>query len=354
MEGKALLFKQFGGVDAVPLCLDVADGERIVETAMALAPSFGAVNLEDIATPKCFRVLAALRESLPIPVWHDDQQGTATAVLAGLLSALEVVGKRLDGARIALVGIGAANMAVYRLLKSEGVDPAAILACDSRGLLHRNREDLKSRQETFAEKWQVCRETNAGCRDGGIAEALAGADVCLAFSTPGPDTIAPAAVRDMAKDAVVFACANPVPEIWPDAARAAGARIVATGRSDFANQVNNSLVFPALFRGLLDMRARRISDGMALAAAQALTAAACARGLGPDSILPRCDDIEVTADLAAAVGTAAQEEGLAQLSVPRQELYDNALARIRAARHENCVLLDAGLILPIDRAVAHA
>jgi malate dehydrogenase (oxaloacetate-decarboxylating) len=344
MEGKALLFKQFGGVDAVPLCLDVADGERIVETVMALAPSFGAVNLEDIATPKCFRVLAALRESLPIPVWHDDQQGTATAVLAGLQSALEVVGKRLDGVRIALVGIGAANMAVYRLLKSEGVDPAAILACDSRGLLHRSREDLKSRQEIFAEKWQVCRETNAGCRDGGIAEALAGADVCLAFSTPGPDTIPPAAVRGMAPEAVVFACANPVPEIWPQAATAAGARIVATGRSDFANQVNNSLVFPGLFRGVLDVRARRISEGMARAAARALSDAARAQGLSETAILPRCDDIELAAGIAAAVGAAAQEEALAQLQVPRQALYDGALARIGAARRENRALVEAGLI----------
>jgi malate dehydrogenase (oxaloacetate-decarboxylating) len=344
MEGKALLFKHFGGVDAVPLCLGVAGSERIVETVMALAPSFGAVNLEDIATPKCFRVLDALREKLSIPVWHDDQQGTATAVLAGLLSALDVVGKRLDGIRIALVGIGAANMAVYRLLKSEGVDPAAILACDSRGLLHRNREDLKSRQDTLIEKWQVCRETNAGCRDGGIAEALAGADVCLAFSTPGPDTIPPAAVRGMAPDAIVFACANPVPEIWPQAARAAGARIVATGRSDFANQVNNALVFPGLFRGVLDVRARRISAGMARAAARALSDAARSHGLSETAILPRCDDITLAAGIAAAVGAAAQEEGLAQLQVPRQALYDGALARIDAARRENRALMEAGLI----------
>jgi malate dehydrogenase (oxaloacetate-decarboxylating) len=352
MEGKALLFKHFGGVDAVPLCLDVSGSERIIDTVTAISPAFGAVNLEDIATPKCFRVLDALREDLPIPVWHDDQQGTATVVLAGLLSALEVVGKPLDGVRIALVGIGAANMSVYRLLKSEGVDAAAILACDSKGLLHRQREDLKAQQDTFIEKWQVCRETNPECRAGGIAEALAGADVCLAFSTPGPDTIPPAAVRGMAADAIVFACANPIPEIWPDAAKAAGARIVATGRSDFANQVNNSLVFPALFRGVLDVRARRISDGMALAAAQALAACAKSRGLGEDSILPRCDDIEVAAEIAAAVGSAAQAEGLAQLQVPRQALHDGALARIRAARLENHVLMEAGLIAATDRAAA--
>lgn len=344
MEGKALLFKHLGGVDAVPLCLDLTDAGRIVETVMALAPSFGAVNLEDIATPKCFRVLDTLRERLSIPVWHDDQQGTATAVLAGLLSALAVVGKRLDAVRIVLVGIGAANMAVYRLLRSQGVEAAAILACDSRGLLHRKREDLKAQQESFIEKWQVCRETNPDCRAGGIAEALSGADVCLAFSTPGPDTIAPEVVRGMAAEAIVFACANPVPEIWPEAARAAGARVVATGRSDFPNQVNNSLVFPALFRGVLDVRARRISDGMALAAAQTLFAAAKARGLGRDTILPRCDDIEVAAEIAAAVGMAAQTEGLAQRQVPRQALHDGAVALILAARAENRALVTAGLI----------
>lgn len=344
MEGKALLFKHFGGVDAVPLCLDLAEDVRIVETVKALAPSFGAVNLEDIATPKCFRVLDALREALPIPVWHDDQQGTATAVLAGLMSSLELVGKRLDAVRIALIGIGAANMAVYRLLKSQGVDPTAMLACDSKGLLHRNREDLKSMQEHLAEKWQVCRETNPGCRAGGIAEALAGADVCLAFSTPGPDIIDSSAVADMAPDAIVFACANPVPEIWPDAARAAGARVVATGRSDFPNQVNNALVFPALFRGVLDVRARGISNGMALAAAQALAAAAKERGLDEDSILSRCDDIEMAAQIAAAVGLAAQAEGLAALQLPRQALHDSAVARICAARSENRVLLEGGLI----------
>ena len=342
MEGKALLFKHFGGVDAIPLCLDVTGAERIVDTVIALAPSFAAINLEDIATPKCFRVLDALRANLPIPVWHDDQQGTATAVLAGLLSALEVVGKSLDSVRIALVGIGAANMAVYRLLRSQGVDPAAILACDSRGLLHRNREDLKCRQETLAEKWQVCCETNPACTGGGIAEALAGADVCLAFSTPGPGTISATAVEGMARDAIVFACANPVPEIWPEAARAAGARVVATGRSDFPNQVNNALVFPALFRGVLDVRATQISDGMALAAAQALAAAARRHGLSEASILPRCDDSAVAAEIAAAVGMAGQQEGLARLRVSRQALYDGALARIRAARLLNRSVMEAG------------
>ncbi len=352
MEGKAVLFKHFGGVDAVPLCLEVTGAERIVDIVTALAPSFGAVNLEDIATPKCFRVLDALRADLPIPVWHDDQQGTATAVLAGLLSALEVVGKRLGNVRIALVGIGAANMAVYRLLKSQGIAPEAILACDSRGLLHGKREDLKRQQETLIEKWQVCCETNPDCAEGGIAEALAGADVCLAFSAPGPDTIPAAAVRGMARDAIVFACANPVPEIWPDAAREAGARVVATGRSDFPNQVNNSLVFPALFRGVLDVRARRISDAMALAAAESLAASARRRGLAADAILPRCDDAAVAAAIAAAVGTAAQDEGLAQLQVSREALHQGALARIRAARSQNRALIDSGLIQPLGATAA--
>lgn len=270
MEGKALLFKYLGGVDAVPLCLGTTDPDELVRTVCILAPSFGGINLEDIAQPKCFGVLDRLRAELDIPVWHDDQQGTATVAIAGLTNALKVVGKLLSNARIALIGVGAANVAVYRLLRACGVSPVAIIACDRRGTLHPGRQDLQQRQDEFRNKWPICQESNGEHVTGGIAEALRGADVCLAFSASGPGVIRPEWVRQMAAGAIVFACANPVPEIWPWEAKEAGARIVATGRSDFPNQVNNSLGFPGIFRGALDVRAKTITDEMALAASHEL------------------------------------------------------------------------------------
>jgi malate dehydrogenase (oxaloacetate-decarboxylating) len=346
MEGKALLFKHFGAVDAVPICIEAKDAAAIVAVVRALAPSFGGINLEDIATPKCFRVLDALRADLAIPVWHDDQQGTATIVLAGLLNALEVVGKSLTNVRIALVGIGAANMAVYRMLVSQGVNAASIIACDSVGTLHAKRADIAERQLELAEKWRVCQESNPGCITGGIPEALAEADVCLSFSQPGPNTIPPAAIRAMASNAIVFACANPVPEIWPSKAHEAGARIVATGRSDFPNQVNNSLVFPGLFRGVLDVRASAISDGMARAAAHALAEFARRSGTNEGAILPRTNDAMAAAVVAAAVGGQAQAEGIAKLRRSREELLQTALSRIELVARSHKALLSQGLIRP--------
>jgi malate dehydrogenase (oxaloacetate-decarboxylating) len=346
MEGKALLFKHFGGVDAVPLCVGTHDQEGIVILVKALAPSFGGINLEDIATPRCFRVLERLRADLPIPVWHDDQQGTATVVLAGLTNALTVVGKNLDEIRIALIGIGAANMAVYRLLKSRGVDPVAIVACDSAGTLHAGRDDIARMQGLLPEKWAVCTETNPDRIAGSIPDALRGADVCLAFSQPGPGTIPPAAVAAMAKDAIIFACANPVPEIWPQEARDAGARIVATGRSDFDNQVNNSLVFPGLFRGVLDVGASAITDAMIVAAAEAISARGVKAGIGETSILPRTDDMEVAAAIAAAVGVEAQKEGIARLTVSGERLFAMAIDKISNARRALDQLTASGLVRP--------
>jgi len=344
MEGKALLFKYFGGVDAIPLCIAAQAEAEIVALTKALAPSFGGINLEDICAPKCFRILDALRAELPIPVWHDDQQGTAIVVLAGLINALEVVGKRLADVQIALVGIGAANMSVYRLLIAEGTKPQQIIACDSKGTLHNAREDLKAASERYREKWQVCCETNPDRITGGISEALRGVDVCLAFSRPGPDIIPAQAIKEMARDAIVFACANPVPEIWPDEAQAAGARIIATGRSDFKNQVNNSLVFPGVFRGVLDVQANAITDSMVRTAAYALARCAKDRGLSEDAILPRTDDMEVAASVAAAVGEQAQRDGVARLRASRDALFRDAMERIRGAREASRLLLEAGLI----------
>jgi malate dehydrogenase (oxaloacetate-decarboxylating) len=270
MEGKALIFKYLGGVDAVPLCLNAREPDEFIRVVKALEPSFGGINLEDIAQPKCFRILDTLRAEMNVPVWHDDQQGTATVLVAGLLNALKIVGKELNRVRIAMIGMGAANVATYRLLKAAGIDPGGVVACDSRGLLHRGRADVERRQAEFAEKWRVCQESNADQATGAIPEALRGADVCIAFARSDPTLIKPAWVKLMARDAIVFACANPLPEIWPWDAKEAGARVVATGRGDFPNQVNNSLGFPAIFRGALDVRAGAITDEMALAAANEL------------------------------------------------------------------------------------
>ena len=346
MEGKALLFKYLGGVDAVPLCLKTQRPDDFVRVVRALEPSFGGINLEDISQPKCFRILEELRAGMGIPVWHDDQQGSATALLAGLLNALAVVGKKLAEAKIALIGVGAANVASCRLLIACGATPGAIVACDSKGILHKGRRDIERMCDEFPDKWRLCTETNAEGVAGGIAEAMRGADACIAFSKPGPGTIAPGDVKGMAKDAIVFACANPIPEIWPDEARAAGARIVATGRSDFPNQVNKSLVFPGLFRGVLDVRASHITDEMAIACAHALAAHAREQGIDENKILPRMDEWEVAAHVAVAAAMKAQEQGLARIKKSADALYAEAAARIKSARDATAVLMREGIIAP--------
>jgi malate dehydrogenase (oxaloacetate-decarboxylating) len=346
MEGKALLFKFLGGVDAIPLCVRTKSVDELCAVVQALEPSFGGINLEDISQPKCFRVLERLRAAMTIPVWHDDQQGSATAVLAGLTNALRVVGKSLADVSIAIIGVGAAGVPTYRLLVQAGANPLRIVACDSRGILHAGRNDLRERQEEFPEKWSVCQHSNGEQRRGGIAEALVGADVCIAFSHPGPGVIQPKWLRQMAPEAIVFACANPVPEVWPSEAREAGVRIVATGRSDFPNQVNNSLVFPAIFRGALDVRARTITDGMAMAAARELAAAAEEHGLGDDRILPTMDDWQVFARVAVATALQAERDGVACCPRPADELRQRALALIQRARQATALLDEAGLMGP--------
>jgi malate dehydrogenase (oxaloacetate-decarboxylating) len=344
MEGKALLFKYLGGVDAVPVCLATRNADELIRTVALLEPAFGAINLEDIAQPKCFRVLDELRARLSIPVWHDDQQGTATAVLAGLLNAAKVVGKDPRRMRIAMVGMGAANVACYRLLAANGVDARGIVACDSRGTLHRGRDDIERHQEDYRDKWRVCLESNADGVVGGVREALRGADACVAFSRSGPGIVEPGWVRAMARDAIVFACANPVPEIWPWEATDAGARIVATGRGDFPNQLNNSLVFPGLFRGALDVRARTITDEMASAVARALAEFAEQRGLRDDDILPRMDEWEVHPRLAVVAAMAAQAQGLARVARAAEDLEREARRVMDAAREATAVLMRTGLI----------
>ncbi len=328
MEGKALIFKLLGGVDAIPLVLDARDPETLIATVRALAPGFGGINLEDIAQPKCFGILERLRAELDIPVWHDDQQGTATVVLAAVLNALRLVGKSLPQVKIAMLGMGAANVATYRLLKAAGATPAAIIACDEHGTLHPGRNDLEAQAE-IAPQWAICQESNAELVVGGPKAAIRGADVLLAFSRPGPNVLLPEWVALMAVEAIVIAGANPTPEIWPAEAHAAGARIVGTGRSDFPNQVNNSLAFPGIFRGVLDVQARAITDTMAVVAAEELARCAELRGLREDHILPTMDEPEPPLRLAVAVGLAAQAEGLARRPGTAEELRARAERQMR-------------------------
>jgi malate dehydrogenase (oxaloacetate-decarboxylating) len=344
IEGKALLFKYLGGVDAVPICLSTQDPDELIGIIAALEPAFGGINLEDLAHPKCFRVLDALRARLSIPVWHDDQQGTAVVVLAALINALAVLGKSLPAVRIALLGAGAAGVAVYRLLETAGADAARIVVCDSRGTLHRGRVDIERTALAFADKWRMCTESNAAGVTGGIDAALCGADVCIAFTKPDPATIRPEWVRAMAPDAIVFACANPVPEIWPWDAAAAGARVVATGRSDFPNQVNNALAFPSIFRGVLDVRARAITAAMAIAAAREIAAFAAERDLSPTRIVPRMDEWDVFPRVAAATAMQAQSDGVAHRRIARDDLMAQAERTIRIARESTDALLRAGCI----------
>jgi malate dehydrogenase (oxaloacetate-decarboxylating) len=345
MEGKALLFKYLGGVDAFPLCLGTKDPEELVRTVQILEPSFGGINLEDISQPKCFAVLDRLRESLRIPVWHDDQQGTATVTLAALINALKVVGKNLDSVRLALIGIGAANVAFYRLLLASGVNPHAIIACDRQGSLHRGRKDLEQGQDWCWDKWEICCQSNGDQVRGGIETALRHADACIAFAASGPQVIRPEWISKMAKDPIVFACANPIPEIWPWEAKQAGARIVATGRGDFPNQVNNSLGFPGIFRGALDIQATTITDEMALAAAMEI-AVATGNELHEERIVPRMDEWEIYPRIAAATAMEAQAQQVARRNLSYSQALDLATKTIAHAREMTHALMRDGFIAP--------
>ena len=333
-------------MDAIPICIDTKDPDEIIRTVLLLQPNYGGINLEDISQPKCFRILDTLREKAEIPIWHDDQQGTATVALAGLMNALRIVGKRPDEVRIVFQGAGAANVACCRLMFSWGVRPEHCIVVDSKGILHPEREDLGQRKAEFVDKWRLANMTNAEGRTGDTAAALVGADVCISLSTPGPGTLKQEWVEKMADGAIVFAMANPTPEIWPWEAKAAGVRIFATGRSDFPNQVNNSLGFPGIFRGALDVRARTISDEMCIAAAAAMADTAADHGLNDDRILPNMDDREVFAREAVAVGMKAQEQNLARISLSAEELHTRASDIIARARELTQWMMREGFIAP--------
>jgi len=319
MEGKALLFKAFGGVDAFPLVLAEKDPERFIEVVKAVSPSFGGINLEDIASPKCFYILERLRNELDIPVFHDDQQGTASVVLAGLINALKVVGKRLEEITLALFGAGAAGFATLRIVTEAGVKPENVRVVELINGEPRILTPDLPLEELFPYRGRLLAKTNGEGVEGGPAEALRGADVLISFTKPGPGVIKPEWIRLMADDAIVFPLANPVPEISPEEARKAGARVVATGRSDYPNQVNNLLGFPAIFRGALDVRAKTITDGMIIAASRAM---ASVIEPSEDEIIPSPFHPEVHPKVARAVAEEAIREGLARAKVSPEEVEE--------------------------------
>ena len=303
MEGKCVLFREFGDVDAFPLCLRTHDVDEIVNTVRLLAGSFGGVNLEDIAAPRCFEIEKRLKECCDIPIFHDDQHGTAVITLAGLINALKLVGKKIDEIKIVTSGAGAAGIAIIRLLISMGLKN--VIMTDRHGAIYQGREDLNPIKEEMAAITNLNRES------GSLADVIKGADVFIGVSAPG--TLSQDMVRTMAKDPIIFACANPTPEIFPEEALAAGAAVVSTGRSDFPNQVNNVLCFPGIFRGALDVRASDINDDMKIAAAYAIAGLVSDDELNPEYILPKAFDKRVKDAVAQATREAAIKSGVARI-----------------------------------------
>ncbi len=303
MEGKCVLFKAFGDVDAIPLCVRSKDVDEIVKTVALLAGSFGGVNLEDISAPRCFEIEKKLKECCDIPIFHDDQHGTAIITLAGLINALKLVGKKIDEVKIVTSGAGAAGIAIIKLLMSMGLKN--VIMTDRTGAIYKGREGLNPIKQEMAEI------TNLNCEKGTLAEVIKGADVFIGVSAPG--TLTKEMVQTMAKDPIIFACANPIPEIFPDEAKAGGAAVVSTGRSDFPNQVNNVLAFPGIFRGALDVRASDINDAMKVAAAYALAGLVSDEELNADYIIPAAFDPRVKDAVAKAVAKAAVDSGVARI-----------------------------------------
>ena len=351
MEGKGLLFKYLGGVDAMPLMIDTEDPDKFIETVKLVEPTFGGINLEDIKVPDCFYILERLRKEMDIPVWHDDQQGTASITLAGTINALKVVGKRIDEATFAINGVGAANIAYLRVLTKYGVPRRNIILVDSKGILHGGREDLERMKEINPWKYDFASTTNPDGMTGGAREAMKGADVLVSASRPGPGIIKKEWIRGMNDDAIVFPVANPVPEIWPWEAKEAGARIVGTGRSDFPNQINNSIGFPGIFRGTLDVMASTITDEMAIAAAEAIAETAVEKGIHDDHIVPTMDDWEVFIKEAEYVGRKAIEQGIARRILSASAIRERAREIIEEARNKTKVLMDRGLIPPAPKGI---
>lgn len=305
MEGKCALFKRFGNVDAIPLCVRSKNVDEIVETVRLIAGSFGGVNLEDISAPRCFEIERRLKECCDIPIFHDDQHGTAVVTLAAMLNALKLVGKDIHDIRVVTSGAGAAGLAIIRLLIAMGLDPHHVILCDRHGAIYEGRDDLNPQKEEMA------KITNSGHKAGTLAEMLVDADVFIGVSAP--HCVTPEMVKSMAKDPIIFAMANPTPEIMPDEALAAGAAVMGTGRSDFPNQINNVLAFPGIFRGALDVRASDINDAMKIAAAKAIADFVTPEKLSAEYIIPSPLEEGVSAAVAKAVAQAAKDTGVARV-----------------------------------------
>ncbi|ARM75481.1 NAD(P)-dependent malic enzyme [Acidianus manzaensis] len=331
MEGKSLLFKYLGGVDAIPLTIKVKSADDFINVIKSVEPSFGGINLEDIESPKCFYILEKLQAISNIPVWHDDQQGTAGAILAALINALRLVNKVPEESKIVIFGSGASNIATARILAKYGFKYENMVVIDSKGPLYSGREDIDHLMLHNKWKYELAVKTNKE-ENKEIKDAFSKADVVIAASKPGPDIIRAEWISLMNKDPIVFALANPIPEISPDDAKKAGAKIVATGRSDFPNQVNNSLIFPAIFRGVLDSRAKAITDEMIIAASEALAKFARDKGINENYIIPRMDEWEVYYEVASAVAYKAVELGLSRVNKSKEEFKELAKDKILRSR----------------------
>jgi malate dehydrogenase (oxaloacetate-decarboxylating) len=356
MEGKAFLMYYLGGIDAISLCINTHtepdshkpgfnfnygkhdhSASKTIDFVRMLAPSVGAVNLEDISQPNCFKVLDELQDC-GVPVWHDDAQGTACVTLAGMINAIKLAGKDWKSVKAVFYGAGASNATIIRLMLAEGLDPKNVIAFDSKGALHTGRDDVRN-DTRFYRKWQIAEVTNPQRVDN-ILEACKGADILCALSTPGPEVVKKEWIQAMGEKPIVFVCANPVPEIYPHDAKDAGAFIVATGRSDFPNQVNNSMCFPGLLKGCLLVHANRVTDGMAIAAAHSLAKAQQNRGLDIDHIMPTMDDVEVFPREASDVAAQAIKEGVARHSVTPEEVFRQADRDIKENREIAQMLME--------------
>jgi malate dehydrogenase (oxaloacetate-decarboxylating) len=368
MEGKAFLMYYLGGVDAMALCINSHtepgnykegfdftkvgrhdhSAQKIIDFVRMAAPSFGAVNLEDISQPNCFRVLDELQDC-GIPVWHDDAQGTACVTLAGMINAVKLAGKSWKEVKAVFHGAGASNATIIRLMLAEGLDPKNVIAFDTKGGLHEGRDDIRN-DTRFYRKWDICQRTNPQ-RVSDIVDACKGADVLCSLSTPGPDVVKKSWISSMADKAIVFTCANPVPEIYPHDAKDAGAFVVATGRSDFPNQVNNSMCFPGLLKGCLLVRASRVTDTMAIAAAHSLARVQQSRGLDADHIMPTMDDVEVFPREASDVAAQAMKDGVARFRISPEEVFQRADTDIKNNREMVEMLMEQGKIKPPPKAM---
>ncbi len=346
MEGKSIIFKYLGGVDAIPLPVRASTPDEFISIIKALEPAVGGVNLEDISSPECFYIQEKLSELMEVPVWHDDQLGTASVVLAALINALKIVGKHASNVRIVFLGAGASNIAAANLLIKYGFDAGKMILIDSKGTLHADRSDLDAMKIRHRWKYELALKTNRDRIDGGLTEALKDADVLIAASRPGPGMITKEQIALMNSSPIVFSLANPVPEIWPWEAKEAGAAVVATGRSDFPNQVNNSLAFPAVFRGALDVRASRINPESMIAAAIELARCAEENGLSNDYIVPTMDEWRIYPRVAAAVADAISRQGYARAPLSYQEELEQATRIIARSRKIHKLLMDNEIIRP--------